>query len=101
MSLEDYYGAIEDFNKAILLNPNYSMAYLHRGECKFFLDDGSCYGDFNKCLEIDSKNAECYYYRGLTLIDSGQKKEGCLDLSKAGELGDEDAYEAIRKYCND
>jgi len=26
--------------------------------------------------------------------------EGCLDLSKAGEMGFEEAYELIRKLCN-
>jgi hypothetical protein len=29
-----------------------------------------------------------------------QKKSACLDLSKAGELGLEEAYEEIKKYCN-
>jgi hypothetical protein len=26
--------------------------------------------------------------------------EGCLDLSKSGELGYKEAYEIIKKYCN-
>jgi len=30
----------------------------------------------------------------------GQKDSGCLDLSKAGELGKSIAYEAIKKHCN-
>jgi len=30
----------------------------------------------------------------------GQKDSGCLDLSKAEELGHSEAYEAIEKYCN-
>jgi len=30
----------------------------------------------------------------------GQKDSGCLDLSKAGELGKFEGYEAIKKYCN-
>lgn len=28
---KDYYGAIEDFTKAIALNPNFAKAYYHRG----------------------------------------------------------------------
>ena len=27
------------------------------------------------------------------------KEKGCIDLSKAGELGVEDAYSVIKKYC--
>jgi hypothetical protein len=32
--------------------------------------------------------------------DIGDKNGGCLDLSKAGELGIEKAYEIIKKFCN-
>jgi hypothetical protein len=32
-------------------------------------------------------------------LETGLKESGCLDLSKAGELGDEYAYELIQEYC--
>ena len=64
--LEDYRGAIDDFNKTIDINPNYGNAY---------------------------------YYRGLAKIDLNQTNNGCVDLSKAGELGISDAYVSIKKYC--
>jgi hypothetical protein len=41
-----------------------------------------------------------YYHRGLAKILSGQKDNGCLDLSKAGDLGLAEAYESIKEYCN-
>jgi len=41
-----------------------------------------------------------YYHRGLAKILSGQKDNGCLDLSKAGDLGLAEAYESIRELCN-
>ena len=34
------------------------------------------------------------------MIKLGQKNSGCLDLSKAGELGHFDAYDVIKDYCN-
>jgi len=37
---------------------------------------------------------------GLSKILLGQKDSGCLDLSKAGELGYAEAHETIKKYCN-
>ena len=33
-------------------------------------------------------------------IEFGDMKNGCLDLSKAGELGDLKAYETIKEKCN-
>ncbi len=44
--------------------------------------------------------ADAYYGRGVAKLGLGWKESGCLDLSKAGELGYSKAYEAIRKYCN-
>jgi hypothetical protein len=55
--------------------------------------------DFNKAIQFEPKWAEAYYFLGLSKISAGQKESGCLDLSKAGELGDEQAYEMIQKYC--
>jgi hypothetical protein len=44
--------------------------------------------------------AGAYSGRGIAKIRSGQKDSGCLDLSKAGELGFAEAYESIKKLCN-
>jgi len=66
-NLKDYKGAIQDYNKAIKLNPKDSDTYLNRGLAKILL---------------------------------GQKDDGCLDLSKASELGLAKAYEAIKEHCN-
>ena len=56
--------------------------------------------DFNKEIEINPNNAEIYFHRGLVKILTGEKNSGCIDLSKAGELGDEKAYDSIREFCN-
>jgi hypothetical protein len=76
-------------------------------------DQPGATADFKKTIEysnqkildnrIDSKspNLQYYrYYRGLARIALGQKDDGCLDLSKAGEFGYEDAYEMIKTYCH-
>jgi len=136
--LGDYRGAIEDFNKSIEINPmntnpyytrgrakarlsNYSEAIkdfnevidrnpedltlikvcIDRGSAKYNLGDyRGAIEDFNKAIEINSKYAKTYYGRGLAKIGLDQKDSGCLDLSKAGELGYSEAYEAIKELCN-
>jgi len=40
-----------------------------------------------------------YHNRGFAKIKLGQKDSGCQDLSKAGEMGDMDAYDLIKEHC--
>ncbi len=57
--------------------------------------------DYNKLIEINPKFGEAYYGRGLAnLLGLGEKDSGCLDLSKAGEMGVNAAYQYIKEYCN-
>ena len=56
--------------------------------------------DYTKVIEIDPNYALAYLNRGYAKLFLGQKDSGCLDLSKAGELGDKKAYDAIKEYCN-
>ncbi|MFW5804828.1 MAG: tetratricopeptide repeat protein, partial [bacterium] len=42
---------------------------------------------FNKAIDIDQKYLDAYYYRGIARIGIGDKKNGCMDLLKANELG--------------
>lgn len=101
MKLQDYYGAISDFSSAITINENYIEAYFNRGKAKQFLQAyQDAINDCSKIIEINPKNVDAYFMRGILRIDFGDTKNGCLDLSKAGELGDLKAYEAIKEKCN-
>lgn len=99
--LQDYYGAISDFSKTIELNENYVEAYYMRGKAKHEIEAyQEAINDCTKILEINPKNVDAYYLRGILRVEHGQLELGCLDLSKAGELGDLKAYEVIRQRCN-
>lgn len=52
-TLEDYRGAISDYNKAIELNPNEKLAYYNRGIAKYNLNqlDSACL-DWSKAGEL-------------------------------------------------
>ena len=44
---------------------------------------------------------DAYFNRGLVLIYLKDKEKGCIDLSRAGELGVDDSYSVISKYCTE
>ncbi|HEY3403465.1 MAG TPA: tetratricopeptide repeat protein [Ohtaekwangia sp.] len=101
MKLQDYYGAISDYTAAITINENYIEAYFNRGKAKQFLQAyEDAINDCSKIIQINPKNVDAYYMRGILRINFGDMKNGCLDLSKAGELGDLKAYETIKEKCN-
>jgi tetratricopeptide (TPR) repeat protein len=94
-------GAIQDYNKAIKLNPKDSGAYFSMGISKDHLKNyREAIQDYTKVIELNPNHANAYNNRGLAKIFLEQKDDGCLDLSKAGELGHAKAYEAIKEYCN-
>jgi len=77
------------------------MAIYNRGVSKDKLKDyKGAIIDYSMAIKINPKKIEAYFNRGLAEIYLGQKESGCIDFSKAGELGDVNAYEMIKKYCN-
>lgn len=101
MKLQDYYGAIADFTSCISFNENNIEAYFNRGKAKQFLQAyEDAINDCTKIIQLHPKNVDAYFMRGVLRIEFGDMKNGCLDLSKAGELGDLKAYEMIKEKCN-
>jgi len=58
--LEDYQGAIADFNEAIRLKPDDAWAYVWRGDAKYKL------GDYQGAIEDYREAAWLYYQQGRT-----------------------------------
>jgi len=55
--------------------------------------------EYDKAVELYPYMGDAYFNRGLVLIYLKDKEKGCIDLSRAGELGVPDAYGIIKKYC--
>jgi tetratricopeptide (TPR) repeat protein len=53
----------------------------------------------DKAIELDPKDTFNYNFRGDLYQELGKKGEACRDWSKAGEQGDLEVYEKIRKFC--
>ena len=98
----DYTDAIADMNAALELVPD--LPYLH-----FNLGNLYCLSSehinsidsYTKAIEAYPYMGDAYFNRGLVLIYLKDKEKGCIDLSRAGELGVEDAYSVIKKFCEE
>lgn len=90
MSSGDIPGAIEDFGKAIMINPRYADAYSNRGYAKTKIGDfKSAIEDDDKAIEINPNCAHAYYNRGVTKKDLGDFL-GCIaDNNKAIKINPE------------
>jgi serine/threonine protein kinase len=103
----DFSGALDNYNKAIELNPKYAEAYRNRGWLKYMeLDDVSgALTDFNKAIELNPQDAKVYYNRG-SLNEIDDVSRALADYSKAIELNPQyaDAYSnrgALKYGLND
>lgn len=98
--LEMYKEALPFVEKALELDQ--TEWYIWDTRAEIFLNLGEldkCISDCTKAISIKA-NGNSYLVRGLAHIKKGEKIKGCQDLSKAGELGEETAYQKIKEYCN-
>jgi Tetratricopeptide repeat. len=63
-----------------------------------FVESVDCYSN---AIGLYPYMGDAYYNRGLVLIYLKDREKGCIDLSRAGELGIDDAYSVISKYCEE
>ncbi len=95
-----YDEAIADLNKAIKLFPDFAYNYYNRATLLALSGKlPEAYEDYTRAIELNPTFAEAYYNRGLIQIFMKDTRKGCLDLSKAGELGIEQAYTVLKRYA--
>ena len=96
----DYSEAIADLEQAADILG--SVPYIH-------FDLGNLYclssqlvnaiDSYDKAIRLYPYMGDAYFNRGLLLIYLKDKEKGCIDLSRAGELGVKDSYSVISRYC--
>ena len=113
--LEDNRGAITDYDLAIELytaalnsTKDKKVIYLQK-LIDTYIIRGHAYSEikkyqeaimnYNTVIKMKPDYAEAYHLKGLAEIEKGEVDAGCLDLSKAGELGSNDAYNDIKIHC--
>jgi tetratricopeptide (TPR) repeat protein len=84
----EYLGEMEDYNKAIQINPNNSVAYFLRAGIKELVDDhNGAIEDLNAAIKIKINYAEAYFKRGLIKLKINEKAKAAEDFTKAIQLG--------------
>ena len=96
----DYSDAIRDMRAAAEILPDIPYVYYNLGNLYCLSSElvGSI-ESYSKAIELYPYMGDAYFNRGLVLIYLKDKEKGCIDLSRAGELGVQDAYGVIKKYC--
>ncbi|MBR2162647.1 MAG: tetratricopeptide repeat protein [Bacteroidales bacterium] len=98
----DYTDAIDDMKKALEIAKDIPYLYYNLGNLYCLSSEHiNSIDNYTKAIEIYPYMGDAYFNRGLVLIYLKDKEKGCIDLSRAGELGVQDAYGVIKKYCED
>ena len=98
----DYSEAIEDMKAALALVPDLPYLYFNLGNLYCLSAEHlNSIENFTRAIELYPYMGDAFFNRGLVLIYLKDKEKGCIDLSRAGELGVRDAYGVIKKYCEE
>ena len=90
----DYYGAIEDYTKAIEINPRDADAFFNRAILKeeILKDYKGALSDYAQTIKINSKYADAYYNRGLLKVEILKDNNGALfDFTQVININSKDA----------
>ena len=94
----DFVGAINDYNKAIELDPKYTEAYYVRGNARNSIKDyAGAIVDYNQAILLDPKDGESHLNRGIAKFYLGDRPGALDDINKSRALGIFEAYDVLKK----
>ena len=98
----DYSDAIADMKAAAEKVPDLPYIHYNLGNLYCLSSEHiNSIDSYTRAIELYPYMGDAYFNRGLVLIYLKDKEKGCIDLSRAGELGVQDAYGVIKKYCEE
>ncbi len=89
--------AIENYSKAMALDPKHTKARVNRGN--LYDEQGEPFKaiiDYNTAIGINPEDGSAYYNRAVTYKKMGQYEDAIADYQRSCELGYETACDALR-----
>ena len=88
LNLGDFSGAVEDFGKAIEINPQYSDAYNNRGFVRYekLSDFIGAINDFDTAIGLSPAEPDIYYNRGNAKTLAGNYESAIIDYDRALQI---------------
>jgi tetratricopeptide (TPR) repeat protein len=87
-SVENADKAIDNYSKAIKINPKLAKAYNNRGIAYIWKKKYDlAIADFSKAIELDANNGKAYNNRAIVYSYEGESQKALQDLQKAQSLG--------------
>jgi tetratricopeptide (TPR) repeat protein len=84
--------AIADYDQAIRLDPDYTVAYIQRGTAyKGKGDNDRAIADYTQAIRLDPNDADAYNNRGVAYINKGDNDRAIADCTQAIRLNPNDA----------
>ena len=81
-------SALEEFTRAIELDPEYYFAYYNRALVHYQRGElESSLADYNMAIELRPDNAYWTFERGFLRLQLGDREKAILDLERSLELG--------------
>ncbi len=97
---EDPDSALIMFDEIIQEDPNFIQSYVYAASLCL---DQSAYelalNYIDKGLQKEPSHTTLLFYRGIALVETDQKIEGCRCLTKAFNAGIDDVGEYLKEYC--
>jgi len=93
----DTRGAIQDFNEALMINPNYDFAYFNRAKVyeELNLFDNAL-ADINKAIKLNNKS-DYYMSRAIIYKSLKETEKSLNDFNKAIELNPKNGFAYINR----
>jgi tetratricopeptide (TPR) repeat protein len=102
--LKKFAEAIEDYNRAIALKPDFAVAYFNRGDAKKALGQyEEAIKDFDRTIELRPDLSHSYGNKGCTFVAQGKFKEAlkwlnkCLSMDENARFAKDCRKEAVAK----